>query len=81
MASEISRRRFLTALAVAPFLTRYRVLAAPEKRRYKIRDVQCMVINGARTYTLVKVTADDGTYGIAEAYGSPTVGTRPRSWN
>jgi L-alanine-DL-glutamate epimerase-like enolase superfamily enzyme len=76
MPSEISRRRFLTALAVAPFLTRYHVLAAPEKRRYKIRDVQCMAINGARTYTLVKVTADDGTYGIAEAYGSPTVGTK-----
>ena len=35
-----------------------------------------MVLSGPRTYTLVKVMADDGTYGIAEAYGSPTIGTK-----
>jgi hypothetical protein len=50
MASEVSRRRFLAAFAVAPFLTRYHLLAAAEKRRYKIRDVQCMMISGAHLY-------------------------------
>jgi L-alanine-DL-glutamate epimerase-like enolase superfamily enzyme len=76
MPHDMSRRRFLAAIAAAPFLTHYHLLAAPEKRRYKIRDLQCMVLNGPRTYTLVKVTADDGSYGIAEAYGSPTVSTK-----
>src|ERR1700693_4287776 len=76
MPHDMSRRRFMTAIAATPFLTQYHLLAAPEKRRYKIRDLQCMVLNGPRTYTLVKVTADDGSYGIAEAYGSPTVGTK-----
>jgi L-alanine-DL-glutamate epimerase-like enolase superfamily enzyme len=35
-----------------------------------------MVIGGrtTRTYTLVKVTASDGQYGIGEAYGSPGAG-------
>ncbi len=75
MPSDFSRRRFL-AVAAIPFLTRYHLIAAPEKRRYKIRDLQCMVLSGPRTYTLVKVSADDGSYGIAEAYGSPTIGTK-----
>lgn len=66
MAALLSRRRFLAGS----------LSAAPEKRHYKIRDLQCMVLDGARTYTLVKVTADNGTYGIAEAYGSPTIGTK-----
>ncbi|MDE3197958.1 MAG: hypothetical protein KGN84_16540, partial [Acidobacteriota bacterium] len=65
-APGASRRTFLK-LAAAPLLA---------GRAYKIRDVQCMVLAGPRTYTLVKVTADDGTYGIAEAYGSPAVGTK-----
>ena len=71
-----SRRQFLTAIAVAPFLTRYRSMAAAERGRYHIRDVQAMVLKGARTYTLVKVTADNGVYGIAEAYGTPSIGTK-----
>jgi L-alanine-DL-glutamate epimerase-like enolase superfamily enzyme len=76
MAPDSSRRRFLASLTALPFLTRYHLLAAPEKRRYKIRDVQCLVLNGPRTYTLVKITADDGIFGIAEAYGSPAIGTK-----
>ena len=72
----LTRRRFVAALAAAPFLTRYQLLAEPEKRRYKIRDVQSMVISGPRTYTLVKITADNGVYGIAEAYGSPAIGVK-----
>ena len=36
-----------------------------------------MVMQGpGRTYTLVKITADSGAYGIAEAYGSPGVGVK-----
>jgi L-alanine-DL-glutamate epimerase-like enolase superfamily enzyme len=73
---SLTRRGFVAALAGAPFLTRYHLLAEPEKRRYKIRDVQAMVISGPRTYTLVKITADNGVYGIAEAYGSPAIGVK-----
>jgi L-alanine-DL-glutamate epimerase-like enolase superfamily enzyme len=35
-----------------------------------------MMLEGGRTYTLVKITADDGLFGIAEAYGSPGVGVK-----
>ena len=42
----------------------------------KIRDVQAMMLQGPRTYTLVKITTEDGIYGIGEAYGSPGVGTK-----
>lgn len=35
-----------------------------------------MVLQGGRTYTLVKVTSDSGIYGIGEAYGSPGVGVK-----
>ena len=72
---HLSRRAFLGA-AVIPFLTRYHHLAAAEKKRFKIRDVQTMVVQGGRTYVLVKIVADDGTYGIAEAYGTPGVGVK-----
>jgi L-alanine-DL-glutamate epimerase-like enolase superfamily enzyme len=74
--ANVSRRRFLSALASAPFLTRYHLLAAAEKRRYTIRDVQTLVLTGPRTYVFVKITANDGTYGIAEAYGTPAIGTK-----
>jgi L-alanine-DL-glutamate epimerase-like enolase superfamily enzyme len=35
-----------------------------------------MMLEGGRTYSLVKITADDGLFGIAEAYGSPGVGVK-----
>lgn len=41
--------------------------------RAKITNVQTMIVKGPRTYTYVKITADNGQYGIAEAYGSPGV--------
>ncbi len=75
--NEITRRGFLgRAAGLAPFLAGYKLLAAPDKGRYRIRDVQAMVISGPRTYTLVKITADNGAYGIGEAYGSPAIGTK-----
>ena len=74
---DLSRRAFLGA-AATPFLARYHQLAAAEKKQVKIRDVQTMVLQGGRTYTLVKIIADDGVYGIGEAYGAPGIGVKER---
>ncbi|HZT31662.1 MAG TPA: mandelate racemase/muconate lactonizing enzyme family protein [Bryobacteraceae bacterium] len=73
---SLSRRGFLGAAVGGGFLSGYHRLAAADKKRLKIRDVQTMVLQGPRTYTLVKVVADDGSYGIGEAYGSPGVGVK-----
>jgi L-alanine-DL-glutamate epimerase-like enolase superfamily enzyme len=72
----MTRRTLLRCLATAPFLARYHALAAPDKGKVKIRDIQTLVIQGPRTYTLVKVLSDAGVYGIGEAYGSPGVGVK-----
>lgn len=72
----MNRRSFLRCLGIAPFLSRYHLLAAPQKGKTKIRDIQTMIIQGPRTYTLVKVVSDAGLYGIGEAYGSPGAGVR-----
>jgi L-alanine-DL-glutamate epimerase-like enolase superfamily enzyme len=70
----LSRRQFLGAAAAAP-LTRYHELAAAERKRVKIRDVQTMTLQGSsRTYVLVRIVSDDGLHGIGEAYGTPGVG-------
>src|SRR5258706_11695222 len=78
---SLSRRQFLRGLGAAPFvpafLSSFHELAAAERKRVKIRDVQVMVMQGAsRTYTLIKITSDAGLYGIAEAYGTPGVGVK-----
>jgi L-alanine-DL-glutamate epimerase-like enolase superfamily enzyme len=74
---RLSRRKFLGAAAAAPFLTHFHRLAAAEKKKLKIRDVRTMTIQGpSRTYVLVKVVADDGIYGVAEAYGTPGIGVK-----
>jgi L-alanine-DL-glutamate epimerase-like enolase superfamily enzyme len=77
---SISRRGFLWGLGAGPFipsfLSSFRLLAAPAEKRVKITDVQAMVMQGPRTYTLVKVSTDAGIHGIAEAYGSPGVGVK-----
>lgn len=72
----ITRRKFLQYAATTPFLVRYHAMAATDKGKMKIRDVQTMVVQGPRTYTLVKVVGDDGLFGIGEAYGSPGVGVK-----
>jgi L-alanine-DL-glutamate epimerase-like enolase superfamily enzyme len=54
----------------------FHLLAAPEKGKVKIRDIKTMMMQGPRTYTLVKIESDAGLYGIAEAYGSPGVGVK-----
>jgi L-alanine-DL-glutamate epimerase-like enolase superfamily enzyme len=74
-----NRRNFLKAcagLAGASALTHYRAMAAPEMGRTKIRDIKVMVLNGFRTFTLIKVETDAGVYGVGEAYGSPGVGVK-----
>src|SRR5438105_15329694 len=70
-----TRRRFLqslTASALAPFHT----LAAPERGRVKITDIKVMMLQGPRSYTLVKALTDSGVYGIGEGYGSPATGVK-----
>jgi L-alanine-DL-glutamate epimerase-like enolase superfamily enzyme len=51
-------------------------LSESEKGKQKIRDIQVMLLQGSRTYTLIKIIAEDGIYGIGEAYGSPGAGVR-----
>jgi hypothetical protein len=68
--ADSSRRQFLKGLAGAPiapaFLSSFQQRAAVERKRAKVRDLQVMVMQGpGRTYTLVKITADSGAYGIA----------------
>jgi hypothetical protein len=46
---------------------------ALQRTRATIKDVQTMMMQGGRTYTLVRIVADNGVYGIGEAYGSPGV--------
>jgi L-alanine-DL-glutamate epimerase-like enolase superfamily enzyme len=74
---NLSRRALLTACATAPFLNPDCRLFAAERKKLKIRDVRTMTVQGAsRTYVLVKVVADDGVYGVAEAYGTPGIGVK-----
>jgi L-alanine-DL-glutamate epimerase-like enolase superfamily enzyme len=76
MRIDLSRRKFLMAAGAAPLLTGFHQLVAAEKGRVTIRDVQVLVMQGPRTYTLVKIVSDDGLFGIGEAYGSPAVGVK-----
>ena len=69
----MNRRAFL-GMAALP--AAFRKLAAAERPRMKIRDVQAMMLQGPRTYTLVRVAADNGVSGIGEAYGSPGIGVK-----
>lgn len=66
----LSRRHFLAAV---PMFER---LASAQIGKVKIKDVQVMLMQGDRTYTLIKITADNGVYGIGEAYGSPGIGVK-----
>lgn len=71
-----SRRQFL-ASSTAAILTPYLALAAAEKAQRRIRDIQTMTLKGpSRTYVLLRVLADDGSFGIAEAYGTPAIAVK-----
>jgi len=66
--SSVSRRRFVGVLAAAA--------SAAGQSRPRIADIRAMVLQGPHSYTLVKVTADSGVFGIGEGYGSPFVGVK-----
>ncbi len=73
----MNRRNFLQTLAAAASpLGCFEARAAPYKGQAKIADIQTMMLQGPRTYTLVKVSSDQGVYGIGEAYGSPGAGVK-----
>src|ERR1700748_3377583 len=77
--TSITRRQFARRLSLAAtgsLLARYHAMAAPEKGRVKIRDIKFMMMQGPRSYTLVKVITDSGLYGIGEGYGSPGAGVK-----
>ncbi len=63
-------------MVVPAWLTNYARLAAAERRKVKITDIKTMILQGPRTYTLVRVETDAGVYGVAEAYGSPGIGVK-----
>src|SRR5271165_5165717 len=72
-----SRRKFLKAAGGAALLSGAGLVsAAGETARTKISDIQTMTLTGPRTYVLVKVVADNGHHGIAEAYGLPSIGVK-----
>src|SRR5580704_14396547 len=71
----VSRRHFLQTLSTGA-LASFHALAAPERGRVKITDIKAIMLQGPRTYTLIKVLTDAGVYGIGEGYGSPGVGIK-----
>lgn len=74
-----SRRSFIAALvglSVPPWLGRFQELSAANRKQAKITDIKTMILQGPRTYTLVRVDTDAGVHGFAEAYGSPGLGVR-----
>jgi L-alanine-DL-glutamate epimerase-like enolase superfamily enzyme len=73
-AGDWSRRRLLKTAGGVALLSGFRALA--ETARTKISDIQTMTLTGPRTYVLVKVVADNGHYGVAEAYGLPSIGVK-----
>lgn len=79
MSSPMARRDFLKSCVTAGAATSligFRTLSASQRNKVKITDIKTMVLQGPRTYTLVKVTTDAGVFGIGEGYGSPGVGVR-----
>src|SRR3954469_19634531 len=72
-----SRRDFLkTVAAASSTMASFNAMAATQKGKVRITDIKVMVLQGPRTYTLVKVLTDSGLYGIGEGYGSPGVGVK-----
>lgn len=77
--SQATRRQFLTigtSAAAGTFLHAPKAFAATVPRNVKITDIKVMVLQGPRSYTLVKVETDAGVHGIGEAYGSPGIGVK-----
>lgn len=68
-----SRRRLFQAIT-GTIATGYPARAAAAKGRARIAALRTMVLQGPRSYVLVRVVTDAGVSGIGEAYGSPAVG-------
>ena len=73
---KLNRRHFVGALGGLAWPAPFQLLAESHRGKTKIRDIKAMMLEGPRTYTLVKVETDAGPYGFAEAYGSPGVGVK-----
>jgi L-alanine-DL-glutamate epimerase-like enolase superfamily enzyme len=79
---DITRRKFfsfagaVTAVGEASLLSGFPQLADAQRSAPKIKSIQTMMIQGPRTYTLIKIMTEDGIYGIGEAYGSPSVAVK-----
>jgi L-alanine-DL-glutamate epimerase-like enolase superfamily enzyme len=79
MHSLMCRRDFMKTTALLgtmPSLASVSAMAATQRGKVKITDIKTMILQGPRTYTLVKVLTDSGFNGIGEAYGSPGAGIR-----
>ncbi len=77
--TQLSRRSFLSTVAgaaVPAWLAGYHQLSASHYGKVKITDIKTMMLQGPRTYTLVRIDTDAGISGVAEAYGSPGLGVR-----
>ena len=77
--TRFSRRTFLSSLAAAAvpaWLAGFHQLSASHYGKVKITDIKTMMLQGPRTYTLVRIDTDAGISGMAEAYGSPGLGVR-----
>jgi len=73
------RRDFMKTavlLGAMPSLASVVAVAATQRGNVKTTDIETMILQGPRTYTLVKVLTDSGLYGIGEACGSPGAGVR-----
>ena len=76
---QLSRRSFLSAVAgaaVPAWLANFHQLGAAHYNKVKITDIKTMMLQGPRSYTLVRIDTDAGVSGVAEAYGSPGLGVR-----
>lgn len=74
-----TRRSFLKSVAglsALGSLATFNRLSAAERGKVKITDIRTMILQGPRTYTLVKIETDAGVSGFAEAYGSPGLGVK-----
>ncbi len=68
-----SRRRLLQVIT-GTLATSYPARAAAVKGRARMVALRTMVLQGPRSYVLVRVVTDTGVSGIGEAYGSPAAG-------
>ena len=63
-------------MAVPAWLANFHKLSATHFGKVKITDIKTMMLQGPRSYTLVRIDTDAGISGMAEAYGSPGLGVR-----